>query len=564
LLAGHLSARIVEPPRAQMSQQQAKAGERVSLVVVVGVDGDEQDLPWPEIPLAPGLAVVDKARNQSTSDQTSIINGHFEHKRVVTVQFQFQIAADKPGTYAVGPISYQGYDLGRGQLAVVDAPQDVRIATLVGKRVVYVGQQVPFTWRLEADRPFEVLKFPDVRTALGTGFYIETPDSQQLKAKVVEERGRRLIRADLAGSVFPVRAGRQPLPATSMDYRIVERGAGMDPIQAMMSGMDPFDAMMGRSRVTQGTARTQELQLDIRPVPDKNRPASFQGGVGAFHLESRLEKEKLRAGDGTTLTIVLEGTGQPQASGLPLWNPPSGVETYPPQDTWTRTWKDGVLWTRLSRKIVLVPRSSGRISPDSVRFAWFDPAAGKFHSASVGLPSLAVDPAPAAAPAADTASRRVGAALSRSDRFWIVFGKVSAILWSILLLCGIAWAAVAWIRVRLSPEHAQRRALRALEKRLSSMPPRLPTQRAATELARLLFDALAVRLGEDAKALSSEEIPGALVDGLSWPEPLARSVGALCLELQAVQFAGAPLTADIRSRLGNLLHRLRPEKRKKG
>src|ERR1019366_4740159 len=100
-------------------------------------------------------------------------------------------------------------------------PQDVRIATLVGKRSVYVGQQIPFTWRLSADRPFEVLKFPDVRTALGSGFYSESPDSQQLRMKVVDENGKKTGRLDLTGSLFPLRSGSQTLPSTSLDYRIV-------------------------------------------------------------------------------------------------------------------------------------------------------------------------------------------------------------------------------------------------------------------------------------------------------------------------------------------------------
>ena len=553
-------AKVVEAPRAQLTPQQVRAGERATLVVEIGVDGDGQDLPWPEVPLGAGLSIVDKSRSQSTSDQISIVNGHFERKRVVSVQFQFQIAAQKPGIYPVGPIAYQGYELGKGQIAVVDAPQDVRIATLVGRRSVYVGQQIPFTWRLTADRPFQVLKFPDVRTILGSGFYSEIPDSQQLKARVVDEGGRRFIRADLTGSLFPVRAGKQSLPATALDYQIVERSAGMDPIQAMLSGQDPFDAMMGRSRVVQGTARTQEVGLEIRPVPDRNRPSAFQGGVGTFRLEARMEKQKLRAGDGATLTLVLEGTGQPQASGLPVWSAPKGIEAYPPQDTWTRSWKDGVLWTRLERKVVLVPRAAGRIALDSVRFAWFDPVAAKFRSAAQGLPVLSVDPAPAGSSVRDTASRSGRSSLSSSDRFWIVFGKVSAVLWGLVLLALLGWGAFAWIRSLLSAEHAQRKELRSLERRLGAIPPGVPPHRAASELSRILFAGLAVRLGEEARALASGEIPGEVAAGLGWTAEEAREVGDLSQELQAVQFAGAPLAESARVRVASILRRLRPAK----
>jgi ribosomal protein L11 methylase PrmA len=45
------------------------------------------------------------------------------------------------------------------------------------------------------------------------------------------------------------------------------------------------------------------------------------------------------------------------------------AERAQPQDDWSRSWRNGVLRTRLTRRIVIVPRQSGRIELDSVRFA---------------------------------------------------------------------------------------------------------------------------------------------------------------------------------------------------
>ena len=330
-------------------------------------------------------------------------------------------------------------------------------------------------------------------------------------------------------------------------------------MEAMLSGQDPFDAMMGRTRVVQGTARTQEVQLEIRSVPDKNRPAAFQGGVGTFRLDAKLEKNKLRAGDGTTLTLTLEGTGQPQASGLPVWTAPTGVETYPPQDDWSRSWKDGVLWTKLVRKVVLVPRAAGSIALDSVRFAWFDPAAARFNSVGIPLPVLSVEPSRNAV-LRDSTAHAQGPAISKADRFWIRLGKISAFVWILLLLVAVCYGAVAWIRVRLSREQAIRRELARLEKRIHALPPNRAPIKLAADLERVLSSGLAARLGEEARSWTSNEIPPQLVDRLAWGLKDATAVGDFSTALQATQFAGAALPDDSRARLAKILRGLRPQK----
>jgi len=551
--------------QAQLAVRQARVGEQIPLVVSVSVDDDGKDLPWPEVQLPAGMALSSKDRGQSSSEQISIVNFKMTRKRTTQVQFTLRLAAAKPGTYTIGPVSFQGRDLGSGQVQVLDAPQDVRISTLVNKKTVYVGQQVPFTWRLSADRPFEVRKFPDVRTALGNGFYSVSPDSQKLQMQVVTENGKRSGRLDLTGSLFPLKPGRQTLPSTSMDYRIVEQNMGMDPFEAMMNGQDPFEAMMARRRVVDGSARTQEIPLEILAVPDKNRPVEFQGGVGDFSLEARLEKDSLRAGDGATLTLVLEGDGQPQASGTPVWVAPKGVEAYPPQDDWSRSWRNGVLRTRLTRRIVVVPRQSGRIELDSVRFAWFDPTRKEFRSRAVALAPLRVAPAPAGA-AVDTSRGAKGASgpvLRPIDKFWIAFGKGSAVIWSLLALAALVWGAVRFLRDRLSVPARQRRRLQALRRKLAQLPASKDEKKTAGQIRQILVDALAVRLGDESRAWTSPEAQEKTPALLEWAQEQAEALGMLLTALQATEFAGFPLDPQSRDLCGKILDALTPKDDKK-
>jgi hypothetical protein len=548
--------------QAQLGARQVRVGEQIPLIVTVSVDDDGKDLPWPEVKLPAGVALGSKDRSQSTSEQVSIVNFKMTRQKTTQVQYVLKLSATKSGTYPIGPVSFQGRDLGSGEVKVVDAPQDVRTSTIVGRRSVYVGQQVPFIWRITADRPFEVRKFPDVRTALGNGFYSATPDSQKLQMQPVEENGKRVGRLDMVGSLFPLKAGKQTLPGTSLDYRIVEQSMGMDPFEAMMSGQDPFEAMRGTRRVVDGSARTQEVPLEILPVPDKNRPSAFQGGVGSFKIDAKLEKDSLRAGDGTTLTITMEGDGQPQASGTPVWTAPNGVEAYPPQDDWSKDWKNGTLRTKLVRRVVLVPRQSGKVALDSVRFAWFDPDKKSFHQAAIALPHLKVSPAPATASVSDTSRQGGGASgpvLRPVDKFWIVFGKVSAALWTLLAASGLGWLLFRFLRERMSLPARQRRRLLALRKKLDKLPKPKDDKAAAGQIRQILTDALAIRLGDDSRAWTSQEMQEKAPAHLGWNEDESVALGALLMALQATEFAGYPFDPQSRKQCEGILQALLPK-----
>jgi len=551
---------------ASVSAQQVPAGGSFELVVSAEVEGDGADLPWPEVQLPAEITAAGRNRSQESRTQVSWVNGAFQKSSTTVVRFHLGLNAGKPGTYTLGPVTFQGRNLGSGRILVGNAAggstsssapasassnNDVRTSTLVARRKVWVGQQVPFTWRLESDLPLQSTSFPDIRSIFGQGFYSAVPDSQG-QAKVFQRPdGRNFARLDWKGTLFPLRAGRQNLPSTQLSWKTIE-GGSVDPFEAMMRGEDPFEAMQRRPRVREGVARTEIVPLEILPVPEKGRPTSFQGGVGQFRLEAQLQAPSPRVGQSATLVIKLSGNGQPQASGLPLWTAPQSVEAYPPQDTWTSTWKDGELLTTLERRIVVVPRKSGSIAFDSVRFAWFDPVEARFHEEAVGIPALQVADAatpPSWKPSPD--STKGSAALTARDRFWIRFGQASAVLWSLLAAGLASWIAVGVARRRFSRKARRRRALRQIEVRLRAAASR-PTPSAGA-LRRDLVEALALVHGDDASGWTSREVGTHLEP--AWGAEPAEEFAALLRELEAAEYAGFPVD-DCRPRIDRIVSRL--------
>lgn len=562
LLAIVLAAPVWAAPKvvgveASISAQSLPAGSNFDVVVSAEIEGEAGELPWPEIQLPPELSLGGRSRSQESRSQITWINGSFQKSNTTIVRLRQTINTTKPGVFAVGPVRFQGRDLGTGRISVEARPdpssetsREVRTSTIVPRRQVWVGQQIPFTWRLEADRAFEPTSIPDIQKLFGQGFHSVLPDSQARTVVVKSPSGRPTARTDVRGSLFALRAGKQVLPGTQLGWRMFE-GGSVDPFEAFFRGEDMFEAMRRQPRVKEGVSRTESVPLEVRAVPDAGRPREFQGGVGDFRLEASLDSSVAQVGRSLTLILRLTGNGQPQASGLPVWTAPEGLEAYPAKDTWSSSWKKGELVTTLERRIVLVPRRSGRIAMDSVRFAWFDPDRGAFAQARVGLPDLQVAPAPASKGTPGADSTRIAPAPS-GEAAWALFGKVSAGIWSLLALGFLGWLAVRTLRDRLSERSRRARSLARISERLLR-----EASRGVPDLALVhkeFVAAIAVVHGELASGWTSRE----LESHLSGSRPLqeAQEAAQLLRDLEAARFGGVPLE-NAKARLEGAMGRLR-------
>jgi hypothetical protein len=538
---------------ARLGAQRVQVGEIFPLIVQAETDGDAKDLPEPTLTLAEGIVKGAVRKNQGSSTSIQIINGAFSKKVSTSVTWQIELRAAKPGKWMVGPVSLGGKALGQGEVLVEagsgkadpvtgkSVSSDVVASTLLARKNVFVGEQIPFTWRLDGTKPFQVGKFPDIRTILGTGFWTVTPDTIP-RQQVVTVGNVRKLRLDIVGSLFALRPGAAKVAGTSLDYQIVEQVV-VDPMEAFLRGEDPFEAMMrgGRTRVLQGTARTPELGLSVLPVPDKERPPEFQGGVGKFTLKARLEKDSVRAGDGVNLVLSLEGDGQPQGCGVPVWTAPAGIEAYPPEDKWAQSWRAGKVWSSLERRIVLVPSQAGTIKLPAVRYAYFDPVNRKFQMLTVELPSLRVLP-PVASKERNQDKLRAQDApvLSKADRIWIAVGKVSAALWALLLTGLLAYGVWRWVRRLISAKARRERALRRLRQEASRVPALSDSRKQAMALRRILTELLVLDHGEASRGWTLQETIHALV-ATGWDEERALRLESLWKALDAAEFAGVPL-----------------------
>ncbi len=150
-----------------------------------------------------------------------------------------------------------------------------------------------------------------------------------------------------------------------------------------------FFGVFGRTETVY--RRTQELSLEVKPLPDAGRPADFNNAVGSFNLSSGIDKKQAATGEAVALRIKLEGQGNlkmiPDISipSLPDFTVYSSkrADTIRPsaenQISGDKTWD-----------YVIIPKTPGRQVIPSLSFSFFNAEQNKYATVTTAPITLDV------------------------------------------------------------------------------------------------------------------------------------------------------------------------------
>ena len=141
------------------------------------------------------------------------------------------------------------------------------------------------------------------------------------------------------------------------------------------------------------TLDTKPLAITVKPLPEENKPAGYNGAVGNFSVEASLNKKTLAAEDEATLHVVVKGKGNLPVIAAPAVNWPDGVRAFDP------TVKEDVNKTvapmtgTKSFDFTFTPRTPGHYTIPAVSFPYFDPASQSYKTAGSQPLDIQVTPA---------------------------------------------------------------------------------------------------------------------------------------------------------------------------
>lgn len=357
LLCGASTASAQSSLTATLDRSAIRQGERAVLSLTFSGKAPSTA---PSIPPHPNLQF-------SFAGQQSAF--HFENGRQsYTVTFNYYVAAGGPGDYVIPSIeqTVDGQTLSTQPLRLRVLKPDPRAADAlsrlaflrltVPKTRIYLGEILPVEIQLFVQNA-QNLQMPQLKgDGFTVGSIVKTGTSQ---AQVGQSAYQVVI---FKTAVSGAKTGSLTLgPA---ECHLVLR------IPSPRSARDPFGFFPNYElRPTQLVSEAETVE--VLPLPEANRPPSFNGAVGDFSLAVNASPTNLMVGDPITLTLQIAGRGALDAVNLPpqnwpefkLYQPTSKIE---PADS---TGASGVK----SFEQAVAPLNADVKRVPAIAFSFFDP-----------------------------------------------------------------------------------------------------------------------------------------------------------------------------------------------
>jgi hypothetical protein len=326
--------------------------------------------------------------NQSTSIQ--IING----QQSASITYTFVVQPKSIGKFTIGSASIEQngttYSSKPIPITVVKGsakPQQKKnesrvsneeiaknlfIRATVDKTRAYKGEQVTVTYklytRLSIAAQMSISKLPQYQ-----GFWaeeLETSGNISFTTEVVEGKQFRVGILKKA-ALFPTQAGTLEVTPFELTVPIQIQKERGNSIWDDFFG-DPF----GRSEIYEFNAKSNVVKINVDPLPS-GQPESFNGAVGDFFLDVKLNNTTTKSNEPLTLNVNIFGSGNISLLDMPEINFPNGFEKYEPKVNTDINRKSKISGTKKG-EYLFVPRVVGIREIPPVEFSFFDPLKKKY------------------------------------------------------------------------------------------------------------------------------------------------------------------------------------------
>lgn len=357
----------------------------------------------------PGFDIL-SGPNQSSQDNVQIVNGQVTQSR--SIAYSFTLRASAEGNYivpaAIFVVDGNSVKSNSVPIKVVAAQQagthqsaqqqtqrnqnqpqnqpfdknDVYIRASLSKSNPYQGEQVIVTHKLYVGQSVNGgYRVNNITIPSQSGLWSYTlgdPDAENPGKPEIINGKKFTVHEIRRTAVFPQKNGEITITPMQLEFL-----AGV--ITQQSSGDPFFDRFFGGRQNSQNyefTVKSNAALLNVKSLPQNNKPDFFSDLVGTFSLSSHLSRKQLKSDDATNLTITIQGIGNLQHIDALALNFPADFDVTEPKISDNINTKGGSVNGSRTFEYVIIPRNEGTFTIPSTDFTYFDLLSNSYKALS--------------------------------------------------------------------------------------------------------------------------------------------------------------------------------------
>ena len=277
-----------------------------------------------------------------------------------------------------------------------DIDKNIFIKVDVDKRNVALGEQITAVYKLYTRLPMQVnlTKLPSLIGFWSQDFKIPQPPKPSREVLDGKEYQVFVLKKS---ALFPTQTGTLTLDPAQAEGAVKVLSSRKvkhhDPFEEFFGGSlaDAFVTAYGYEDVPVKLKSTP-ISIQVSDIPKEKKPASFQGAVGHYSLESNIDKTELTTDDNATITLRISGSGNLKLIGTPALSIPEDIDTYDPvvRDTITNT--NNIIAGYNTFSYTLSPRVAGIFTIPAAEFSYYEPSSNSYKTLIIPSYTLHVKP----------------------------------------------------------------------------------------------------------------------------------------------------------------------------
>ncbi|KIO52324.1 BatD family protein [Flavobacterium hibernum] len=404
---------------ARVSKNTLGVNERLRIDFIMNVDGDNFDQPAFE-----GFKIVAGPSQQISQ---SWVNGRSSFQKI----YSYILQPDKKGTVTIkqAAIEYNGQIYKTAPIKIVvtnavaqerdlnDRPQGsgnemLNLVAEISKTSPYLNEPITVVYKLYFNN-INVTGFKELAKPKYNDFWNQNIDIKQLAVEEGSYQGQRCYFVILKKTIlYPQKSGRLTIEPLSLDIGV----------QLPTNRRDMFGQMIitDDNKVVSAGAKT----INVRPLPESNKPVDFSGAVGKFDFTVTPSKTTLKNGESLDLIVTASGTGNMKLFTLPKPVVPNALEMYDPVHDEKVTTSLAGMSGKITDKYTIIPQYKGKYAIKPMQFSYFDLNSGSYKT--ITSPEIMVDvlDGPVQAETNATVSKNV---ISKTEQFKYIKPKTTLV-----------------------------------------------------------------------------------------------------------------------------------------